>query len=46
MKIIFKQTIIKGVWKRSFVEESIKSNVIPSVGDQLRKGINIWLMES
>ena len=38
MKIKFKQTIIKGVWKREFVEESIKSNVIPNVGDHVKIG--------
>ena len=38
MKITFKQTMIKGVWKREFVEESIKSNVIPNVGDCVKIG--------
>ena len=28
----FKQTIIKGVLKREFFEENIKSNIIPNVG--------------
>ena len=38
MKITFKQTMIKGVWKREFIEESIKSNVIPNVGDHVKIG--------
>ena len=38
MKITFKQTIIKGVWKREFVEETIKNNVIPNVGDHIKIG--------
>lgn len=38
MKIKFKQTIIKGVWKREFIEESIKSNIIPNVGDYVKIG--------
>ena len=41
MKIKFKQTIIKGVWKREFIEESIKSNIIPNVGDYVKIG-NIY----
>ena len=38
MKITFKQTMIKGVWKREFVEETIKNNVIPNVGDHVKIG--------
>ena len=38
MKITFKQTIIKGVWKRDVVEETIKCNVIPNVGDHVKIG--------
>lgn len=38
MNITFKQTIIKGVWKREFVEETIKNNVIPNVGDHIKIG--------
>ena len=38
MKITFKQTIIKSVWKREFVEETIKNNVIPNVGDHIKIG--------
>lgn len=38
MNITFKQTIIKGVWKREFVEETIKNNVIPNVGDYVKIG--------
>lgn len=38
MNITFKQTMIKGVWKREFVEETIKSNVIPKVGDCVKIG--------
>lgn len=38
MKITFKQTLIKGVLKRAFVEETIKNNVIPNVGDHIKIG--------
>ena len=38
MKITFKQTIIKGVLKREFVEESIKTDVVPIVGDYVKFG--------
>ena len=38
MKITFKQTIIKGVLKREFVEESIKTDVVPDVGDYVKIG--------
>ena len=38
MKITFKQTIIKGILKREFIEESIKSNIIPNVGDYVKIG--------
>ena len=36
MKIKFKQTIIKGVLNREFVEESIESNVVPIAGDYVK----------
>ena len=38
MNITFKQTIIKGILKRRFAEESIKTDVIPSVGDYVKIG--------
>lgn len=38
MKITFKQTIIKGVLNREFVEESIKTDVVPIVGDYVKFG--------
>ena len=38
MKITFKQTIIKGVLKRRFAEESIKTDVVPDVGDYVKIG--------
>ena len=38
MNITFKQTIIKGILKRRFVEETIKNNVIPNVGDHIKIG--------
>ena len=38
MNITFKQTLIKGVWKRAFVEACITSNVIPNVGDRVKIG--------
>ena len=38
MKITFKQTIIKGVLNREFVEESIKTAVVPIVGDYVKMG--------
>lgn len=38
MKITFKQTIIKGILNREFVEETIKCNVIPNVGDYVKIG--------
>lgn len=38
MKITFKQTIIKGVLNREFVEESIESNVVPIAGDHVKFG--------
>lgn len=38
MKITFKQTIIKGILKRRFAEESIKTDVVPDVGDYVKIG--------
>ena len=38
MNITFKQTIIKGVLKRRFAEESIKTDVVPDVGDYVKIG--------
>ena len=38
MNITFKQTIIKGILKREFVEESIKTDVVPIVGDYVKFG--------
>lgn len=38
MKITFKQTIIKGILKRRFVEESIETDVLPDVGDYVKIG--------
>ena len=38
MKITFKQTIIKGILKRRFVEESIETDVVPDVGDYVKIG--------
>lgn len=38
MKITFKQTIIKGVLNREFVEESIETDVAPDVGDYVKIG--------
>ena len=38
MNITFKQTIIKGILKRRFAEESIKTDVVPDVGDYVKIG--------
>ena len=38
MNITFKQTIIKGILKRRFAEESIKTDVVPGVGDYVKIG--------
>ena len=38
MNITFKQTIIKGILKRRFAEENIKSDVVPDVGDYVKIG--------
>ena len=38
MNITFKQTIIKGILKRRFVEENIKSDVVPDVCDYVKIG--------
>ena len=38
MNITFKQTIIKGVLNREFVEERIKTDVVPIVGDCVKFG--------
>ena len=38
MNITFKQTIIKGILKRRFVEESIKTDVVPNVVDHVKIG--------
>ena len=38
MNITFKQTIIKGVLKRRFVEENIETDIVPNVGDYVKIG--------
>ena len=38
MNITFKQTIIKGILKRRLAEESIKTDVVPRVGDFVKIG--------
>ena len=38
MNITFKQTIIKGILKRRFAEEGIKTDVVPDVGDYVKIG--------
>ena len=38
MNITFKQKIIKGILKRRFAEESIKTDVVPDVGDYVKIG--------
>ena len=38
MNITFKQTIIKGILKRRFAEENIKSDVVPDVCDYVKIG--------
>ena len=38
MNITFKQTIIKGILKRRFAEENIKTDVVPDVGDYVKIG--------
>ena len=38
MKITFEQKLIKGVLNREFVEESIKTDVVPIVGDYVKFG--------
>ena len=38
MNITFKQNIIKGVLKRRLAEESIKTDVVPDVGDYVKIG--------
>ena len=38
MKITFRQTIIKGILKRRFVEESIETDIAPNVGDYVKIG--------
>ena len=38
MKITFKQTIIKGVFDRDYVEECIKSDIVPRNGDYVKIG--------
>ena len=38
MNITFKQTIIKGILKRRFAEESIKTDVVPDIGDYVKIG--------
>ena len=38
MNITFKQTIIKGILKRRLAEESIKTDVVPDVGDYVKIG--------
>ena len=38
MNITFKQTIIKGILKRRLAEESIKTDVVPDIGDYVKIG--------
>ena len=38
MNITFKQTIIKGILKRRFVEENIETDIVPDVGDYVKIG--------
>ena len=38
MNITFKQTIIKGILKRRLAEESIKTDIVPDVGDYVKIG--------
>ena len=38
MNITFKQRIIKGIMKRRLAEESIKTDVVPDVGDYVKMG--------
>ena len=38
MQIKVNQMILKSVWDREFVEETIKSNVIPNTGDYVKIG--------
>ena len=38
MKITFKQTIIKGVFDDEYLEEHIKSELVPNIGDYVRVG--------
>ena len=38
MQIKVSQMILKSVWDREFVEETIKSNVIPNTGDYVKIG--------
>ena len=38
MNITFKQTIIKGILKRRFVEENIETDIVPNVGDYVKIG--------
>lgn len=38
MKITFKQTIIEGVFDEEYVEEHIKSELVPNIGDYVTVG--------
>ena len=38
MNITFKQTIIKGILKRRFVEENIETDIVPDIGDYVKIG--------
>ena len=38
MNITFKQTIIKGILKRRFVEENIETDIVPNVGEYVKIG--------
>lgn len=38
MNITFKQTIIKGILKRRFAEESIETDISPNVGEYVKIG--------
>ena len=41
MRITFKQTIIKGVFDEKNIEEHIKSELVPNIGDYVTVG-NIY----
>lgn len=41
MKMIFKQTIVEGVFDEKNIEEHIKSELVPNIGDYVTVG-NIY----